>query len=81
MNKTVPRSEVSGVLNKLGESMCNMLEYRDLVDIKIVVDDESAADIRYVDMVGPMSDEKSFIDVPCTSKEVVQVNSFSIIDC
>ena len=56
---------------------------RDLVDINIVVDNEdeigSAAvaksndGIRYVDMVGPMSDEKSFIDVPCSSKEVVQV--------
>ena len=56
-----------------------MLEYRDLVDIKIVVDDETAADIRYVDMVGPMSDEKSFIDVPCTSKEVVQVNSIPVL--
>lgn len=50
---------------------------RDLVDINIVVDDESESakddGIRYVDMVGPMSDEKSFIDVPCSSKEVVQV--------
>ena len=46
------------------------------MDINIVVDDESESakdGIRYVDMVGPMSDEKSFIDVPCSSKEVVQV--------
>ena len=27
MNKTVPKSEVGRVLNKLGESMCNTLEY------------------------------------------------------
>lgn len=35
--------------------------------------------IRYVDMVGPMSDEKSFIDVPCSSKEVVQVKQRKIV--
>ena len=40
MNKTVPKSEVGRVLNKLGESMCNTLEYRDLVSIEIMVDNE-----------------------------------------
>ena len=52
------------------------------MDINIVVDDESdsAKDgTRYVDMVGPMSDEKSFIDVPCSSKEVVQVKFLQTI--
>ena len=37
MNRTVPEGEVGRVLNKLGESMCNMLEYRDLKDISIKV--------------------------------------------
>ena len=40
MNKTVPKTEVGRVLNKLGESMCNTLEYRDLVSIEIMVDNE-----------------------------------------
>ena len=40
MNKTVPKSEVGRVLNKLGESMCYTLEYRDLVSIEIMVDSE-----------------------------------------
>ena len=30
-------------------------------------------DVRYVDMIGPMSDDKSFIDVPCESREVVHI--------
>ena len=30
-------------------------------------------DVRYVDMIGPMSDDKSFIDVPCQSREVVHI--------
>ena len=83
MNKTVPKTEVGKVLNKLGVSMCNMLEYRDLINIEIVVDEEGKnaevePDIRYVDMVGPMSDEKSFIDVPCASKEVVKIECESL---
>jgi hypothetical protein len=40
MNKTVPKADVGRVLNKLGESMCNTLEYRDLVSIEIMVDNE-----------------------------------------
>lgn len=47
MNKTVPSEEVGRVLAKLGESMCNMLEYRDLEDIKIIRDKEESTDIRY----------------------------------
>ena len=46
MNKTVPSEEVGRVLAKLGESMCNMLEYRDLQDIKIIRDKEENPDIR-----------------------------------
>ena len=42
MNKTVPKAEVGKVLNKLGVSMCNMLEYQDLVSIEIVRDEESS---------------------------------------
>ena len=42
MNKTVPKAEVGKVLNKLGVSMCNMLEYQDLVTIEIVRDEESS---------------------------------------
>ena len=66
MNKTVPRDQVGRVLNKLGQSMCNMLEYRTLDDIDIVQDRES--EVRYVDMIGPMSEKRSFIEVPCPSK-------------
>lgn len=93
MNKTVPTEEVGRVLAKLGQSMCNMLEYRDLDNIEIQVglsntfnatsrirhtslsqvDTEDKLDIRYVDMIGPMSDDKSFINVPCNSREVVKI--------
>ena len=45
MNKTVPKTEVGRVLNKLGESMCNTLEYRDLVSIEIMVDNEQEVNI------------------------------------
>ena len=62
MNRTVPQEEVGRVLDKLGQSMCNMLEYRDLELIRIQEDKEEA-DVRYVDMIGPMSKEKSFIAV------------------
>ena len=37
LNKTVPPEEVGSVLNKFGESVCNMLEYRDLLQIGIKV--------------------------------------------
>ena len=63
MNKTVPADEIDGVLKKLGVSMCNMLEYRHLKSIKVVQDIENQSDVRYVDMIGPMSKEKSFIEV------------------
>jgi len=55
MNRTVPEGEVDRVLDKLGRSMCNMLEYKKLDDIRIMTDEEEKAEIRYVDMVGPMS--------------------------
>jgi len=51
--------------------MCGLLEYRDLKSIKVETDDEDSKinqDVRYVDMIGPMSDDKSFINVPCHSK-------------
>ena len=68
MNKTVPQDEVGRVLNKLGQSMCNMLEYRRLDSIDLVEDAEENKEIRYIDMIGPMSEKKSFVQVPCTSK-------------
>ncbi len=37
MNRTVPREEVGRVLEKLGKSMCTMLEFKDLEDIRIKV--------------------------------------------
>jgi hypothetical protein len=37
MNRTVPESEVDKVLDKLGQSMCKMLEYDQLDDIQIIV--------------------------------------------
>ncbi|TRY68657.1 hypothetical protein TCAL_02473 [Tigriopus californicus] len=73
MNRTVPSSEVGRVLDKLGQSMCNMLEYRDLKSIALQTDTEENEDIRYVDMIGPMSDAKSFISVPCNAREVVHI--------
>ena len=84
MNKTIPTDEVGRVLNKLGESMCSLLEYRDLKSIEIEIDDEESnkntAEVRYVDMIGPMSDDKSFINVPCNSKEVVYIEC-SKLEC
>lgn len=73
MNKTVPKNEVNQVLNKLGQSMCNMLEYQSLQSIDIVVDGETDKEVRYVDMIGPMSKKRSFVQVPCLSKEVVHI--------
>ena len=67
MNKTVPKEEVGRVLEKLGKSMCNMLEYRTLQSIDVVQDTEEN-EVRYVDMIGPMSKERSFITVPCPSR-------------
>lgn len=85
MNRTVPPSELGGVLDKLGRSMCHMLEYRDLGSIEIRVDDEGEArddednpDVRYVDMVGPMADQKNFIDVPCLTRQVVHITCDSL---
>ena len=68
MNRTVPKDEVGRVLGKLGQSMCNMLEYRNLESIDIVQDAEIDNEVRYVDMIGPMSEKRSFIEVPCPSK-------------
>lgn len=68
------------MLEKLGTSMCGMLEYRDLDSIDIIADDEKNPNIRYVDMIGPMSDDKSFIDVPCPSREVVHITC-SNLEC
>merc|ERR1712226_1327648 len=77
MNKTIPSTEVGRVLDKLGESMCNMLEYSSLTGINIVEDseirDEDKGGVQYVDMTGPMSSERSFISVPCYEKQVVKI--------
>jgi len=51
--------------------MCSLLEYRDLKSIQIEIDNEEMnkeKEVRYVDMIGPMSEEKSFINVPCSSR-------------
>lgn len=51
--------------------MCGLLEYQDLKSIKIEIDNEDTnmnQEVRYVDMIGPMSDDKSFINVPCNSR-------------
>ena len=45
-----------------------MLEYRHLKSIDIVEDAEIDKEVRYVDMIGPMSEKRSFIEVPCPSK-------------
>jgi hypothetical protein len=46
MNKTIPSDEVGRVLNKLGESMCSLLEYRDLKSIEIEIDDDETNKVR-----------------------------------
>ena len=61
MNKTVPKSEVGRVLNKLGESMCNTLEYRDLVSIDIMVDNEQEV-MKYFLQIEINSRFKSFLN-------------------
>ena len=60
MNKTVPKSEVGRVLNKLEESMCNTLEYRDLVSIDIMVDNEQEV-MKYFLQIEINSRFKSFL--------------------
>lgn len=68
MNRTVPHNEVGKVLDKLGKSMCSMLEYRHLHSINVVTDAEDDKEVRYVDMIGPMSEKRSFITVPCPTR-------------
>ena len=63
MNKTLSSDDVNGVLEKLGQSMCTTLEYKVSENVVIVKDKEPG--VSYVDMVGPISDEKSFVTVPC----------------
>ncbi|XP_040566515.1 uncharacterized protein [Lepeophtheirus salmonis] len=72
MNKTIPTNEVDAVLNKLGESMCQKLDYKNFTSAELLMDEEDG-DIRYVDMTGPMSEEKTFITVPCDTKKVVRI--------
>jgi hypothetical protein len=77
MTNTVPEEKMGGVLDKLGKSMCNMLEYRDLEEVEIIEDEEEKEDeeeqIRYVDMMGPMSEDRSFVEVPCHTRSVVKI--------
>ena len=35
--------------------------------------DATEDQIRYVDMMGPMSEDRSFVEVPCHSRSVVKV--------
>ena len=37
------------------------------------VDAAAEDQIRYVDMMGPMSEDRSFVEVPCHSRSVVKV--------
>ena len=73
MSKTVSKDEIPKVLNTLGKNMCNMLEYQDLKDIQLTVDTDDDPEIQYVAMVGQLSDENSFINVPCPTRKVVQI--------
>ena len=70
MNTSIASHKMEYVLQNLGESMCSMLEYESMVDIKIVRDtiDLGAANSKYVDMVGPMTGDKNFINAPCTNR-------------
>ena len=38
MVNSVPDGNIGGILDKLGKSMCNMLEYRDLAGVEIIED-------------------------------------------
>ncbi len=83
LNRSVPEPEMERVLNKMGESMCDILDYQTLMHIDVRVDTEENNDIRYVDMVGPMSDKsrsnrRSFVSVPCVSREVVHIECSDI---
>ena len=73
MNNSVAIKTLDRVLTKLGESTCSLLEYQSLVSIDIVRDDHEQEDdnsesTKYVDMVSPMSRDKSFINAPCVQK-------------
>ena len=71
MNNSVAIKTLDRVLTKLGESTCSLLEYQNLVDIAIVHDSPvipGSPPHKYVDMVSPMSRDKSFINAPCVQK-------------
>ena len=65
---------VEAVLEKLGESTCNLLEYQEMVDVDIIVDNDNVdSKAKYVDMVSPMVGNKRFIDTPCHLRNVVNI--------
>ena len=72
MNNSVAITTLDRVLTKLGESTCSLLEYQSLVNISIVrdgpLDQDGSVTHKYVDMVSPMSRDKSFINAPCVQK-------------
>lgn len=63
------QANAKAVLNKLGESTCNLLEYQELVNIEIIQDEESElGKSKYVDISAPMSASKNFINAPCLKR-------------
>ena len=55
------------ILNHLGSSMCSMLEYNALLDIKIVTDNiQIPSKTNYVDMTTPM--DNAFSTSPCDKR-------------
>jgi hypothetical protein len=69
MNSSIPANEVTDVLHDLGKSMCTMLEYKNLIGIEVVKDTlNDDGSTKYVDMIGPMTADKSFINVDCPNR-------------
>ena len=56
------------VLVRLGESTCQMLEYQELIDISIIVDESTDSKTKYVDIVSSMSAEKNFLNSDCSNR-------------
>ena len=74
LNRSVPDQELQLVLDKMGQSMCDILDFNSLDTIQVLADAENNErdSIRYVDMISPNANGVgTFITVPCLSREVI----------
>ena len=69
---SVNLSQTDQILEKLGESTCQMLEYQELVGIEVVQDKEEDLDVKnkYIDIASSVSAGKNMINSPCLQRLV-----------